>query len=101
SAKTLSSQQQPLCIELENNLFKAAFAAGLFPDRPAYTDSECTVASKPAAPGSAGSGGSSAAAPAAESPTYLKTGVGVLTLGRVQLAYSPGEVFPVTEVRGP
>ena len=100
-ARTISSQQQPLCIELENNLFKAAFGAGLFPDRPAYADSECTVPTKPAAPGSAGSAGASAAAPAAESPTYLKTNVGVLTLGPVQLAYSPGEVFPFTEVRGP
>ncbi|TMK97567.1 MAG: hypothetical protein E6G34_07580 [Actinobacteria bacterium] len=100
--KTLSSQQQPLCIELENNLFKAAFAAGLFPDRPAYTDSECTVSSQPAGAGTAGSGASSAATPAAETPTYLKTNVGVLTLGpAAQLAYSPGEVFPFTEVRGP
>jgi hypothetical protein len=78
---TLQAQQSPLCLELENNLFKAAFAAGLFPDRPAYADSGCSVAAK--------------------SPSYLKTGVGVLTLGPIQLAYSPGEVFPFTEVRGP
>jgi hypothetical protein len=78
---TLQSQQSPLCLELENNLFKAAFAAGLFPDRPAYADSGCSVAAK--------------------SPSYLKTSVGVLTLGPIQLAYSPGEVFPFTEVRGP
>src|SRR5439155_422465 len=32
---------------------------------------------------------------------WLKTDVGVLTLGPIQLAYSPGEVFPFTEVRGP
>src|SRR5438876_982426 len=69
---TLQAQQLPLCLELENNLFKAAFAAGLFPDRPAYADSGCSVAAK--------------------SPSYLKTGVGVLTLGPIQLAYSPGEV---------
>jgi hypothetical protein len=31
---------------------------------------------------------------------YLKSDVGVLTFGNVQLAYSPGEVFPFTEVRG-
>ena len=30
-----------------------------------------------------------------KNPAYLKSGVGVLTLGPVQLAYSPGEVFPV------
>jgi hypothetical protein len=26
--------------------------------------------------------------------------VGVLTLGPIQLAYSPGEVFPFTDLRG-
>jgi hypothetical protein len=67
-------------VELENNLFKAAFAAGLFPDRSGYADSGCSVAAK--------------------SPTFLKTDVGVLTLGPIQLAYSPGEVFPFTEIRG-
>jgi hypothetical protein len=79
--KQLKGQQLPLCLELENNLFKAAFAAGLFPDRPAYGDPNCSVPAK--------------------SPAFLKTGVGVLTLGPIQLAYSPGEVFPFTEVRGP
>lgn len=78
--KALSAQQLPICVELENNLFKAAFAAGLFPDRSGFADSGCSVAAK--------------------SPTFLKSGVGVLTLGPVQLAYSPGEVFPFTEVRG-
>ena len=81
--KTLVAQQQSVCVELENNLFKAAFAAGLFPDRPGYEDSACTVEAKKG------------------SAPYLKTGVGVLTLGPVQLAYSPGEVFPFTEVGGP
>jgi hypothetical protein len=79
--KTLTSQQQSVCVELENNLFKAAFAAGLFPDRGGYADSSCST-------------------PEAKAPAYLKTGVGVLTLGPVQLAYSPGEVFPLTEMRG-
>jgi hypothetical protein len=79
--KRLAAQQLPVCLELENNLFKAAFAAGLFPDRSGYADSGCSVEAK--------------------SPTFLKTGVGVLTLGPVQLAYSPGEVFPFTEIRGP
>jgi hypothetical protein len=78
--KTLITQQLPVCVELENNLFKAAFAAGLFPDRNGYADSNCTVEAK--------------------SPTFLKTNVGVLTLGKIQLAYSPGEVFPLTEMRG-
>jgi hypothetical protein len=78
--KRLAAQQLPVCVELENNLFKAAFAAGLFPDRSGYADSGCSVAAK--------------------SPTFLKTDVGVLTLGPIQLAYSPGEVFPFTEIRG-
>ncbi|HYL72097.1 MAG TPA: hypothetical protein VEY89_12425, partial [Candidatus Dormibacteraeota bacterium] len=78
--KTLITQQLPVCVELENNLFKAAFAAGLFPDRNGYADSNCTAEAK--------------------APAFLKTNVGVLTLGKIQLAYSPGEVFPFTEMRG-
>jgi hypothetical protein len=81
---TLQVQQQPVCVELENNFFKAAFAGGLIVDRPSYANSTCTVPTS-----------------SVEGSTYLKTGVGVLTLGPVQLAYSPGEVFPFTEVRGP
>src|SRR5207244_4428338 len=41
---SLRSQQQSLCIPLENNFFLAAYAAGLFPDRPRYSDSACPVA---------------------------------------------------------
>jgi hypothetical protein len=96
---TLSSQQQSLCVPLENNLFVAAFAAGLFPDRPRYSDSACSVETHSAA------GAPSSQAPASSASeaqaNYLKTSVGVLTLGPAQLAYSPGEVFPFTEVRGP
>jgi hypothetical protein len=95
--KSLSGQQQPVCVELENNLFKAAFAAHLFPDRPLYADPSCSVAA-----GTDASAKADAAAQApTEEPAYLKTGVGVLTMGPIQLAYSPGEVFPFTEVRGP
>jgi hypothetical protein len=32
--------------------------------------------------------------------SWLKTDVGVLTLGPLQLAYSPGELFPFMEVLG-
>jgi hypothetical protein len=83
---TLHSQQQSLCVQLENNYFLGAFYAGLFPDRALYSDSACTVETQ---------------SPSGASASYLKTNVGVLTLGPVQLAYSPGEVFPFTEVRGP
>jgi hypothetical protein len=95
--RSITAQQQSVCILLENNFFIAAFGAGLFPDRPAYADSACTVESKPgSAPSSPPGGPESSSA-----PTYLKSNVGVLTLGPIQLAYSPGEVFPFTEIRGP
>jgi hypothetical protein len=100
--RTLITQQQPLCIELENNLFKAAFAADLLPDRPSYANSECTVETK--VPSAASAGTATAATPStpeAEEPIYLKSGVGVVTLGPLQFAYSPGEVFPFTEISGP
>ncbi len=96
---SLRSQQQSLCVQLENQLFVAAFAARLFPDRPAYADPTCTV----------GASFSPAPAPPYALPpgtaympngTWLKTDVGVLTVGPAQLAYSPGEVFPFTEIRG-
>jgi hypothetical protein len=95
---SLHSQQESLCVPLENNFFVAAYAAGLFPDRPRYSDPACTVqTSTPATSTPA----ASAPAPAEAQASWLKTNVGVLTLGPVQLAYSPGEVFPFTEVRGP
>jgi hypothetical protein len=92
-------------MELESNLFKVAFADGLFPDRPSYSDPNCTVEVKqPGAVSAAAPSRAAGAAPAAEGgapePAYLKSAVGVLTLGKVQLEYSPGEVFPVTEIRG-
>src|SRR5207302_2080098 len=95
SVGSVLSQQQPLCILLENNLFKAAFAAGLFPDRPEYQDSACTVAAKlPSAAAHAPASGAAGGSSSTEAPVYLKSNVGVLTFGDVQLAYSPGEVFP-------
>ncbi len=97
---TLVAQQEPVCVGLENNLFLAAFLAGLFPDRPRYSDPGCTLESR-----SPGAGASTArgAAAAVEPPqaNYLKSAVGVLTMGPIQLAYSPGEVFPFTELGGP
>jgi hypothetical protein len=96
---TLKSQQQAICIPLENNLFKAAFAAGLFPDRAAYADSGCTIEAGRPATGVSQSAASTAST-ATQEAEYLKSNVSVLTLGPVQLAYSPGEVFPFTETRG-
>ncbi len=89
----IDAQQQPLCVPLENNFFVAAYGAGLFAERQGYADAACTVKlGTPSGP----------PAPSGEEPAmYLKSAVGVLTLGKVQLAYSPGEVFPFTEIRGP
>lgn len=97
--RTLAGQQQSICVQLENNLFTAAFSAGLFPDRPAYADPTCSV----------GASISKAAGPAYGLPpgtayepnaAWLKTDVGVLTLGPAQFVWSPGEVFPFSEIRG-
>ena len=93
-------QSQSVCVQLENNFFLAAFAAGLFPDRPAYADPGCTI-------GIALSGsttvetGARRAAPRPAVPAFIRSQVGVLTIGSAQISYSPGEVFPVTEVGGP
>src|SRR5205085_2144576 len=52
-------------------------------------------------PSGTGASPQAASAPTEAQANWLKTNVGVLTLGPLQLAYSPGEVFPFTEVRGP
>ena len=96
----IGAQAQSVCVQLENNFFAAAFAAGLFPDRPAYADPGCTVGL--AAGGSASAGGGAVASgvqPGA--PAFLRTEVGVLTVGPAQITYSPGEVFPFSEIGGP
>ena len=96
----IGAQTRSVCVQLENNFFAAAFAAGLFPDRPAYADPGCTLGVSAAGSVSAGDGsGTSAVQPGV--PAFLKTEVGVLTVGPAQITYSPGEVFPFTEVGGP
>lgn len=96
----LFGQAQPVCVQLENNYFLAAFALGLFPDRPAFVDPGCTVGVALSGAVVAGTGGRPADVNLAV-PAFLKTEVGVLTIGSAQIAYSPGEVFPVTEIGGP
>ncbi|HZT67878.1 MAG TPA: hypothetical protein VFA11_18960 [Acidimicrobiales bacterium] len=95
----IRAEHQSLCVQLENNLFAAAFAAGLFPDRPAFADPGCTVgvstAGRTAAPN-----GASATTPQPATPAYLRTDVAAVSVGPVSIAYSPGEVFPFTETRG-
>jgi len=97
---SLSGQSRSVCLQLENNLFVAAFAADLFPDRPAFADPACTVGLSLSGKPSVGLG-STLAPVHAGAPAFLKSGVGVATIGPVQIAYSPGEVFPITEVGGP
>lgn len=96
---SLIGQQQGLCVPLESNFFTAAFAAGTFADRPAYVDPTCSV----------GASFNKVPAPAyhlppgpvyGANPLWLKTNVGVLTIGPAQLAYVPGEMFPFTAMRG-
>jgi hypothetical protein len=98
--RTLSGQTRSVCVQLENNFFAAAFAAGLFPDRPAYADPGCTVGVSTSGTVSAG-GGSVPSSVQPSPPAFIRSEVGVLTVGPVQIAYSPGEVFPVTEIGGP
>lgn len=96
---SLTGQQTALCIQLENNFFAAAFTSGLIPDRPAYLDPTCSI----------GTPADGAPAPSyhlppgpvwGANPLWLKTNVGVLTIGPAQFVYTPGEVFPFTETLG-
>lgn len=91
--------RERICIQLESNFFAAAFAAGIFPDRPAYVDPTCSV----------GASFNRSPAPAyhlapgpiqGANPLWIKTDVGVLTIGPAQFAYVPGEMFPFTAMRG-
>lgn len=101
SPASVNPQAQWMCVELENEQFVAAFAAGLFPGRPAYADPSCTVG---ASLGGSVTGPTTGTTPGTMHPptvpVYLETEAAVLSLGPVQIAYSPGEVFPSTEVGG-
>lgn len=87
-----------MCIQLGNSFFAAFFAAGFFPDRPAYTDPTCSVGFAP----------NEGVARVQDLPPgrvhtvlpWIETSVGVLSIGPAQFAYVPGEMFPVAAVRG-
>jgi hypothetical protein len=116
---SVSGQTETVCLQLENQLFVAAFAADLFPDRPAFADPGCTVGAtfsgsvsssalneKPILRGAhpssvAYSGASAPATTNLATPTYLQSRVGVVNVGPAQIAYTAGEVFPFTEISGP
>jgi hypothetical protein len=97
---SISTQQQPVCLQLENNYFLAAGAGEEMPDRTLYADPSCTVGVQTGS-GPTTSQPASLGQPQPVNPAWIETDVGVITMGQVQLAYSPGEVFPFTEVRGP
>jgi hypothetical protein len=119
--RTLSGQSKSVCLELENQLFLAAFSAGLFPDRPAYANPGCSVKlpitdsvltgstnfdEKPILRGShptsiAYKGTTQRGTVHTTAPAYLDSEVGVANIGPVQMVYTSGEVFPFTEIGGP
>ncbi|MGH9019287.1 MAG: hypothetical protein ACRDY1_16170, partial [Acidimicrobiales bacterium] len=92
---TVKPQTQWMCMELENEQFAAAFAAGVFPGRAAYADPGCTVGAD--ASGDVTGPSSDTETATLYPPTaslFLKSEVGVLNLGwnggSLQMAYSPG-----------
>jgi hypothetical protein len=97
---SLLAQHQSVCVQLANNLFAAAFAAGLFGPRPGYVDPSCSVGFSPSL-SPAPVNGLPAADTQGPPPLYVKTDVAVLTVGDAQFLYLPGEVFPVSAIRGP
>jgi hypothetical protein len=75
----IKSTRKDFCVPLENSLFTAAAAAGLFGDRQTYVTSTCTAAAR------AGDG--------------LQTTVGLVDIGPdLQLILNPGEAFPALMV---
>ena len=83
------------CVPVENNLFKAAAAAGLFGQRPTYVYQGGACQPTGASAGATG--------PSAEgAPDGLQTTVSVLDIGPdLQLVDNPGESFPSLMLGGP
>jgi hypothetical protein len=82
-----------LCVPLENNLFTAAAAAGLFGHRQGYVGPSCAPSAPP--PTAVGP-----TVPGA--PDHLLTSVSVLDVGPdLQLIANPGESFPALMVGSP
>ncbi|MEA2388210.1 MAG: hypothetical protein QOG41_983, partial [Thermoleophilaceae bacterium] len=77
---SMNFDRRALYVPVENNAFKAAFAAGLFGERPGYT-------------------GSTKTGPAGKD---LRTFVSVLDVGpQLQLISNPGEAFPALMIGSP
>jgi hypothetical protein len=79
SGGAVSGDRIEFCAPLENNLFKAAFEAGLFGERQGYTN--CL--------------------PTGRVGTEVHTSVAVLQVGDVQFISHPGEAFPALMFGGP
>jgi hypothetical protein len=82
----LWGRRRDVCLPLSNALFKAAAAAGVFAQRPAYT-ANCTV-QVPAAPNGTTAG------------TEVLSQVSAFRIGDGAFLGLPGEVFPLTYLRG-
>jgi hypothetical protein len=76
----VSGQRTEFCAPLENNLFMAAAAAGIFGERQAYTNCQ----------------------PSGRTGDSVKTSVAVLNVGPdLQFIVNPGEAFPALMLGGP
>ncbi|GAC1322305.1 MAG: hypothetical protein NVSMB25_17250 [Thermoleophilaceae bacterium] len=75
-----------ICVPVDNQLFRAGAAAGIFAERPTYTGN-CTVAVPPAPNGSTYG-------------TELRSEVAAFRIGDGEFISVPGEVFPFTFLRG-
>src|SRR6266540_1081636 len=76
----VSGERTEFCVPIENNLFKAAAAAGIFGERQAYTNCQ----------------------PTGRTGNEVKTSVALLDVGPdLQFIVNPGEAFPVLMLGGP
>jgi hypothetical protein len=95
----LYAQKKSLCVQVENHYFVVGFELHVIRNRPVYQDPTCSVPSSttPNAP--------PRHLPAGQTyepndNNWVATSVAVLDVGSAQFAYLPGEVFPVTAIRG-
>lgn len=86
TSTSIAGGRADVCVEVTNALFQAAGAAGVFGSRPFYTN-KCTVI-LPVGPNGSTEG------------TELLTQVAAFQVGDGSFISAPGEVFPVTFLRG-
>ncbi|MHB8605513.1 MAG: hypothetical protein ACYDCK_09685 [Thermoplasmatota archaeon] len=96
---SIRSARENVCVPLENVEFVAGFAAGIFAERPAYADPTCSVGFQREA-GPAAVLLTRPGTPRGPNPAWVGTSVAVVRIGSAEFVYSPGEVFPTTEMRG-